>query len=584
MKLKTSFFNPTVLKKDLTRFAPLWGVYTVLMLLFLMLLGASEDTPGQIATTVPYILYGMGILNFIYAGLAAMCLFFDLYQSRMANMLHALPMRREGWFLTHACAGLLFCLVPNLLGTLIAAFMTGPYCWAALIWLGVTVLEYLVFFGIGVFCMLCAGNLLGAVAMYALVNFLAPLGAFLFSLFYQPALYGVEPDIERICMLSPVVKLSGVQFLEMEYDNMHETATVTAVYGEAWLYLGIAAAVGVALAAIALLIYRKRHMESAGEMIAWKPAAPVLLVIYSLLAASMFYGLAMLFSEELELGFLLVGLALGFFISKMLLEKRVKVFHRKNLLAFAVFVGVFLGSLALTAWDPLGITRYVPDTDQVVSVSVSPYNSGYSIEHQGAVLTEPQDIDIVLRLHQKAIDNRPAEEYTSLSLHLRYKLKSGREVMRTYYLEDTTEDRETLKKLYSRPENILGYATPEELFRDLRQINLYYFDESNPYTALLISNYRVPSIYVDKWDNFYIEQLEGSLANSKVTAEFIDLLFADCADGNTCDWNNGGDTIGQLELIVEANGVQESIYVPVNSNCANILGYLRKLEPTPIEQ
>ena len=29
MKLRTSFFNPTVFKKDLTRFAPTWALYTV---------------------------------------------------------------------------------------------------------------------------------------------------------------------------------------------------------------------------------------------------------------------------------------------------------------------------------------------------------------------------------------------------------------------------------------------------------------------------------------------------------------------------------------------------------------------------
>ena len=33
MKLKTSFFNATVLKKDITRFAPVWGIYSVILLL-----------------------------------------------------------------------------------------------------------------------------------------------------------------------------------------------------------------------------------------------------------------------------------------------------------------------------------------------------------------------------------------------------------------------------------------------------------------------------------------------------------------------------------------------------------------------
>ena len=36
MKSRTSFFNKTVFKKDLTRFAPAWGVCTILMLLALI--------------------------------------------------------------------------------------------------------------------------------------------------------------------------------------------------------------------------------------------------------------------------------------------------------------------------------------------------------------------------------------------------------------------------------------------------------------------------------------------------------------------------------------------------------------------
>ena len=33
MKLRTSFFHKTVFKKDLTRFAPVWGCYLIFMLL-----------------------------------------------------------------------------------------------------------------------------------------------------------------------------------------------------------------------------------------------------------------------------------------------------------------------------------------------------------------------------------------------------------------------------------------------------------------------------------------------------------------------------------------------------------------------
>ena len=108
MKLKTSFFNPTVLRKDVTRFAPLWGLYTVFMLMVVFLLGLDENEPARFASIAPNITQAMGAVNCVYGGLCALLLFGDLFTSKMAGMLHAMPMRREGWFLTHFTAGMLF--------------------------------------------------------------------------------------------------------------------------------------------------------------------------------------------------------------------------------------------------------------------------------------------------------------------------------------------------------------------------------------------------------------------------------------------------------------------------------------------
>ena len=43
MKSRTSFFNTTVLRKDITRFAPAWGLYLTGMLLICLTLFTEED-------------------------------------------------------------------------------------------------------------------------------------------------------------------------------------------------------------------------------------------------------------------------------------------------------------------------------------------------------------------------------------------------------------------------------------------------------------------------------------------------------------------------------------------------------------
>lgn len=101
MKSKTSFFNKTVFKKNLTRFAPVMAVYTLCLILGMMMLYQNNEEMGRtfwFASRIAGNLQLMGLVNLLFAPLCAMLLFGDLYNSRMCNALHAMPMRRETLF------------------------------------------------------------------------------------------------------------------------------------------------------------------------------------------------------------------------------------------------------------------------------------------------------------------------------------------------------------------------------------------------------------------------------------------------------------------------------------------------------
>ena len=117
MKSRTSFFNTAVLKKDITRFAPAWGLYLTGMLLLTMTIFMEED--AELARSIGTTLGLFSLINICYALVCGALLFGDLFNSKLCNALHAMPMRREGWFLTHVTSGLLFSIVPNLLVCLI---------------------------------------------------------------------------------------------------------------------------------------------------------------------------------------------------------------------------------------------------------------------------------------------------------------------------------------------------------------------------------------------------------------------------------------------------------------------------------
>lgn len=446
MKLKTSYFNPTVLRKDITRFAPVWGLYTLFMLMTIFLLWDTQSTAARLASDASEIMRPMGFVNFAYAGISALLLFGDLFTPRMCNMLHAMPMRREGWFLTHCASGLLFCLIPNALGAVITALLLQEYYYMALLWLGLMLLQYLFFFGAAVFAVMCAGNRLGAAAVYGIFNFLSVLLAWLAKRFYEPLLFGVEVEFARFAHYSPTVAFSYFNYVITSYGKPYGFR-FEGFYGEQWRYLLISAGVGLALLALAMAIYRSRKMESAGDFIAFRWVSPVFLCLYTLCAGALFYEVAGLFGEGAQYVFLVLGFGVGFFTGRMLLDRTVKVFRPKALLAFAVLLVGFFASLLVVRMDPLGITRRVPETAESVTVSAT---RGYGYNDRGLVLKDEADIRAIREIHEKLVKERvsePKEPY--INLYLEYALESGETLQRYYPVSVDSEEGKVLNRYFS---------------------------------------------------------------------------------------------------------------------------------------
>ena len=153
MKSRTSSFNLTVFKKDLTRFAPAWGLYTLWMVmgLLLMMSSGTDRMPGNMT-------YGTQSMCFItacYAFLTAQLLFGDLFNSRMCNAMHAMPIRREGWFVTNLVSGFVFHLIPTVVMAAVATALMAAFSWpmgwvTGPLWLLCINLQYICYFGIAV--------------------------------------------------------------------------------------------------------------------------------------------------------------------------------------------------------------------------------------------------------------------------------------------------------------------------------------------------------------------------------------------------------------------------------------------------
>ena len=495
MKLRTSFFDKTVFFKNVTRFAPAWGLYTLGLLMALMTMASSDleywqvDALGESIQLMP-------LINMGYALVCAMLLFGDLFNTRMCNALHALPLRRECWFSTNVISGLAFSLVPNLVMTLIAI----PLCAASIVidawqvplyWLLGNALQFVTFFGIAVFSIFCVGSRFAALVVYGILNFFSVLVYVLVAAVYTPMLYGVHTSEAPFLDFCPVVQMmeNGYIHTEQLWAETYPTQlmggmfTVTDHWGSLWIY----AAVGAVLIVAALLMYRKRHLEAAGDFIAVKIFRPAFLIIYTLCAGVAFFAFQELFlGGPLTYFWLYIGLAVGFFTGLMLLERTVRVFRKKNFALCGALMLVFALTTLVTALDIFGIESWMPEKSEVKSVTVFDRHIYYAANYNtpDGVVLEDDEIEKALRLHELALEEQKYfDDYAigsgyyvidevfvdyeggasrnAVSFTLVYELTDGRRAARYYYGFVESESGEILKPLFSSPEQVLDFPASQ---------------------------------------------------------------------------------------------------------------------------
>ena len=258
--------------------------------------------------------------------------------------------------------------------------------------------------------------------------------------------------------------LTGHLRVDMEYvETMTESghvgrAVASVTLENGWL-IAVYALVGVVLTALAYSAYRRRHSESAGDVMAVRWLRPVFrwgitvlagtlggLVLYELFWRSFQYSPTY---EALPMAvFLAVAGIIGYYAASMLLAKSLRVFRGswKSLLAVVVLACAFCAALH---FDVLGIESRIPTLDQVKQVELRVQGNTYT-------LYPGQDdalIEQVRTLHQ-AIEADEAyirdaeygvlpEEEGNVSygnpLRLIYTLRTGAVVERFYALTITRD-------------------------------------------------------------------------------------------------------------------------------------------------
>ena len=329
--------------------------------------------------------------------------------------------------MSHVCTGVLFALVPNLLTTLLMMPYLDHLWFTALLWLGAMMLQYLFFFGMGVLSVMCAGSRFAMVMVYAIINFLALVVYWLLEAFFLPATPGVMLNFEKwmpYCPLFQMVDTNG--YFGVITGGV--AVPVFAGFGDGWQYLLLYGMIGVVALAGALLLYRRRKLECAGDFIVVRCLGPVFLVLYTLCAGAFVSLFGALFNAHTF--FLLVGLLIGFFTGRMLLERTTRVFRKKNFGQLGILIILLIAALVVLELDVFGIVSYVPEAEDVECVV---YNSYKAYDEE---FTDPDTIEKICQTHREIVKDPCDGDCGNFHLYiqLEYQMKDGRKVLREYYL------------------------------------------------------------------------------------------------------------------------------------------------------
>ena len=457
MKSKTSCFNKTIFKKNVTRFWPIWLLYMGYLVFALPVnlwldmasynrwdvytqtqrqLMALSDTLGAVLNPLP---------TFIFAGVSIMAVFSYLYSARNANMIHALPVDRLELFVTNFSSAAAFMIIPQTIMFVITVFVCiaarVTYIQYILYWYGATVGTTFFALAQGAAVAMLTGHIAAFPFYYVVANFLYVGVVSLAGTLVNTLCFGVSESWEpkQSGILSPMYYLRQSVGVEKITDKDY---MVTSIQLKGMQTVLIYVGIGVVLLVVAYEIYKRRQIETAGDLICisfikpvfrWGIAVGLGMELGVALTDTMRYRMP---GNQMPFALLMVCVLLMeilcFFVAQMLLKKSFRVLQKKRVAECAAVLGISAAFLIALEMDLFGIERYIPALSEIQSVSV---NMDYPIQFEG------EDVQTAMQLQQEILSQKD-EFLASDEVHyvgFTYNRKDGSKVRRSYQVPVSAE-------------------------------------------------------------------------------------------------------------------------------------------------
>lgn len=414
MPSERTFFNKAIYKRALSRFWIIGAAYAVVLCFLTLMCGQyfnSEFT--EVSEYVSYsILSNLTRREIVAAAAAAVVMAIAvhgwMFRKTSAAYIAALPVTREALLISSMLAALTLLILPCIIAMLVSLLLYGggplwtPYllCSAAAV-----VLMNIAFFGLASFCTVFTGNaaVLPALYVIALYGFV---GIEVVTRYIAEfLLFGVRGTGWELAVLSPLY-----YFFNNYVGSYSYALPLTAIY----------AAAGVILAGLAVIFFRHRRMEAAGETV----AVPALRPLFRWgLAAVGALGMALLILKTVfDVGAygagnrgtparvailllaMLFGAAVGWFGADALMRKTLRVFDR-HWKGLGVFCALLCALVIGCELDVFGVERYQPEVDEIGYAAVNGWG-----EYDETRIMQPENLEALLSLQKDIIANKKAYE------------------------------------------------------------------------------------------------------------------------------------------------------------------------------
>lgn len=524
MQSKTSCFNGVIFRKNITYFWPIWVIYTAVLIfmipvrLFLNTYVESSYTMDQIKEmrTGSYMSLLSNSINapicFVVSVVSVMAVFYFLYSNRSAHAYHSFPVRREELFLTNYFSGFLFYTVP-----LLVTFLLGVLVCTLR---GITALEYLLawfllmegmnffLYNMTIFAGMFTGQLFAVPVLSLIANFLYVGCRYIVTSILGIIGYGLS-DIyaERsVSIFSPLYFMMNKVGIE---GNWNGEITVYSVQG--YKFVAAYTVVGFLFGIAAFFIYRKRQLETTGDMCSvsfikpifrWGLAAFASMLLAMIISNVVTIQLSPAGKFTLVLVCTLVFGFLFFFAAEMILQKKTRIFSRKRFAECGIYSVLMILFFFCMEANLFGMENKLPDEADIASAKIQMYYPIYMSDAEG--------IEEVLAIHQQIIDSK--KEFESFDtkenskntryVQIRYILKDGTPFYRNYTIpgDDSSfaDDRSVVSQIRTMscdPDNYIGGNICRNLEdTEITSMDIDVYDDNLVYNRVSISEEDYPLV------------------------------------------------------------------------------------------